>query len=124
LLYHAGPLPDRQSDSWPVLDRLHKDLARLVEVVAGIEKAIDLRVVSRPLLDLVEVADVGNQRIVGFFFVVHRLTFDMVRSIIATASRVGLTPSPTCHTGQGGSRKGMRPHRQRNGFGFDAAQPD
>src|SRR5262245_37353139 len=31
------------------------------------------------------------------------------------ASRVGPTPSPTCHTGQGGSRKGMRPLRQRNG---------
>jgi hypothetical protein len=26
--------------------------------------------------------------------------------IIATASRVGLTPSPTCHTGQGGPRNG------------------
>src|SRR4029453_5789401 len=31
------------------------------------------------------------------------------------ASRVGLTPSPTCLPGQGGSRKGMRPLRQRNG---------
>src|SRR5262245_1866953 len=31
------------------------------------------------------------------------------------ASRVGPTPSPTCHTEQGGSRKGMRPLRQRNG---------
>ena len=31
------------------------------------------------------------------------------------ASRAGLTPSPTCLPGQGGSRKGMRPLRQRNG---------
>lgn len=32
-----------------------------------------------------------------------------------SASREGLTPSPTCLPGQGGSRKGMRPDRQRNG---------
>src|SRR6516162_10847839 len=31
------------------------------------------------------------------------------------ASRAGLTPSPTCLPGQGGSRKGMWPLRQRNG---------
>ena len=33
----------------------------------------------------------------------------------SSASRVGLRPSPTCLPGQGGSRKGMRPGRQRNG---------
>ena len=36
-------------------------------------------------------------------------------AIFDSASREGLTPSPTCHTGQGGSRKGMWPLRQRNG---------
>ena len=39
------------------------------------------------------------------------------------ASRVGLTPSPTCHTGQGGSRKGMRPLRQRNGSHENVSPP-
>jgi hypothetical protein len=32
-----------------------------------------------------------------------------------SASRVGLTPSPTCHPGQGGSRKGMRPFGNETG---------
>jgi hypothetical protein len=31
------------------------------------------------------------------------------------ASRVGLTPSPTCLPGQGGSRKGMRPFGNETG---------
>jgi hypothetical protein len=35
--------------------------------------------------------------------------------MLAPASRAGLTPSPTCLPGQGGSRKGMWPFRQRNG---------
>ena len=39
------------------------------------------------------------------------------------ASRVGLTPSPTCHTGQGGSRKGMWPLRQRNGSHENVSPP-
>ena len=42
---------------------------------------------------------------------------------ISPASRVGLTPSPTCHTGQGGSRKGMRPLRQRNGSRESVSPP-
>jgi hypothetical protein len=37
------------------------------------------------------------------------------------ASREGLSPSPTCHPGQGGSRKGMRPFRQR--YGSRGCQP-
>src|SRR6516164_6247253 len=32
-----------------------------------------------------------------------------------SASRVGLTPSPTCLPGQGGSRKGMRPFGNETG---------
>jgi hypothetical protein len=77
LLEHASPLSDRQSDPWPVLDRLRKDLARLIEVIAGIQEAIDLPVVSSPLLDLVEVADISNQRVGGFFVgpVTHRRPF-------------------------------------------------
>jgi hypothetical protein len=42
---------------------------------------------------------------------------------IESASRVGLTPSPTCQTGQGGSRKGMRPLRQRNGSRDNVSPP-
>ena len=38
----------------------------LPKTVAGIEQAIDLRSVSRPLLDLVEIADVRNERVVDF----------------------------------------------------------
>ena len=40
---------------------------RLCEAVAGINQPIDLRAVSRPLLNLVEVAIVRILRIVGFF---------------------------------------------------------
>ena len=34
---------------------------------------------------------------------------------LVCASRVGLTPSPTCQPGQGGSRKGMRPFGNETG---------
>src|SRR5262245_21902595 len=44
-----------------------------------------------------------------------RWTPSSVVANFTTASREGLTPSPTCSPGQGGSRKGMRPLRQRNG---------
>jgi uncharacterized protein len=39
-----------------------------------------------------------------------------VMLMIGGARLVGLTPTPTCQTGQGGSRKGMRPLRQRKGL--------
>src|SRR5215831_149568 len=66
-------LPDGQVDPRPVLDPLREDIPCLVEVVAGIEQAIYLRAIPRPFFDLVEVADVRNQRVVGFFvwLVVH-----------------------------------------------------
>lgn len=40
---------------------------------------------------------------------VHARNVKGLLSVFATASREGLTPSPTCLPGQGGSRKGMRP---------------
>jgi hypothetical protein len=43
------------------------DLACHVEIVGGIVEAVDLLAVARPLLDLVEIAIVLAQRIVGFF---------------------------------------------------------
>jgi hypothetical protein len=46
-----------------MLDGLLKHRAGPAETVAGIEQAIDLRSVPRPLLDLVEIAQVGDQRI-------------------------------------------------------------
>ena len=54
-------LPNSQADPWPVLDGLGEHVPRLMDIVAGIEQAIDLRAVPRPLLDLVEVADIGNE---------------------------------------------------------------
>src|ERR1700691_4953002 len=39
----------------------------LVEIVAGIKQALDLRAVLGPLFDLVEVAIVRAQRVVSFF---------------------------------------------------------
>jgi hypothetical protein len=49
-----------------MLDRVLKHRAAPTKTVAGIERAIDLRSVSRPLLDLVEIADVRNERVVDF----------------------------------------------------------
>jgi hypothetical protein len=66
-LQYSRSLPDGQVDPRPVLNRLREDIPRLVEAVAGIEQAIDRRSVSRPLLDLIEVVGVRNQRVVSFF---------------------------------------------------------
>jgi hypothetical protein len=54
-LNHAHSLPDRQPNPWPMLDRLLEYPSRFVEIVAGVEHAIDLAAVLGPLLDLVEV---------------------------------------------------------------------
>ena len=43
------------------------------------------------------------------------LTRELLTAILSLASRVGLTPSPTCLPGQGGSRKGMRPFGNETG---------
>jgi hypothetical protein len=59
-------LSDGQSDPRPVLDRLLEYLSRFVEIVAGIEHALDMLVVLGPLLDLVVIAIVRNERFVGF----------------------------------------------------------
>jgi hypothetical protein len=44
-----------------------ENLLRPTKVAAGIQHAIDLAVVLRPLLDLVVIAIVRQQQIVGFF---------------------------------------------------------
>jgi hypothetical protein len=67
VLQHSRSLPDREPDTRPVLDGGGEQLARLVEVIAGIEQAIDFRFVLGPFLDLIEVALIGDDRIAGFF---------------------------------------------------------
>jgi hypothetical protein len=55
------PLADGQPDLRPVFNRRRKYVVRLVEIVAGIQHAIDLRAIACPFLDLVEVALIRNQ---------------------------------------------------------------
>ena len=89
-------MPYRQSDPWPVLDRSVKQLARLVEVSAGVEHAIDLGPVAGPFLDLVEVAHVGDCAGSGepnwldFGFAASRLPMKRVTvgSLTATAGAI------------------------------------
>jgi hypothetical protein len=64
LLQHARPLPDRQPDPRPMLDGLSEQLTSLVEIVAGIEQALNLRAVLGPLFELVEIAVVRMQRVI------------------------------------------------------------
>ena len=47
-----------------MLDRRREDLARLFKVSTGIEHVVDLGAVPGPLLDLVEVAVVSDERVV------------------------------------------------------------
>ena len=57
-----------------MLDRRGEDLPRLVQAATGIEHVVDLGSVLRPLLDLIEVAVVRDERVAGLFVwqVVHR----------------------------------------------------
>jgi hypothetical protein len=77
LLENPCPLPDRQPDPRPMLDCLVEQLTSLFEVVAGIKEAVDLHAVLRPLLDLVEIAMMGMEWVIGFFVgpVAHRTIF-------------------------------------------------
>jgi hypothetical protein len=56
LLDHASPLPDRQSYSRPMTDRLVEYLARFIQAAAGVQHPADLGAVLGPFLDIVEVA--------------------------------------------------------------------
>jgi hypothetical protein len=67
LLEHPRPLPNGQPYARPILDCRCKDLPRLVQITAGIEHPIDLGAVLGPFFDLVVVAVVRQQRVVGFF---------------------------------------------------------
>ena len=50
-----------------MLDGVGKDFLRLAKIIAGIEQAIDFHAVAGPLLDLVEIAMVRDQRVVSLF---------------------------------------------------------
>ena len=51
-----------------MLDRLREDLPRLVQAATGVEHMVDLGPVLGPLVDLVEIAVVRDQRVAGFPF--------------------------------------------------------
>jgi hypothetical protein len=63
LVQHPYALADCEPDARPTLDRALEHAARLVEVVAGVEHELYSQPVPTPLLDLVEIASVGKQRI-------------------------------------------------------------
>jgi hypothetical protein len=78
-LQNARSLPNRYPDPRPMLDGVGKDFLRLAKIIAGIKQAIDFHAVPRPLFDLVEIAMVRNQRVVGLFIgpVAHRATYQV-----------------------------------------------
>ena len=50
-----------------MLDGRDKDFSRLVEAIASVQQGIDTHAVSAPRFDLVEVAVVCIERVVGLF---------------------------------------------------------
>jgi hypothetical protein len=75
LLQHARSLSDRQPDARPMLDSSGEDFAGPTVTVAGIEQAIDLRSIPRPLLDFVEIAVVRVDCAVGHLVEVDVMGF-------------------------------------------------
>jgi hypothetical protein len=67
LLEYSRPLPDREPDPRPTLDRVGEQLTSLFQIVADIKEAVDLRAVLGPLLNLVKGVIVRAQRVVGLF---------------------------------------------------------
>ena len=67
VLEHARSLPDGQPDARPMLGHTFEDAAGFVQAAAREHHLGDPLPVARPLLDLVEVAPVGVDRIVSFF---------------------------------------------------------
>jgi hypothetical protein len=86
LLQRTRPLPDGHADTRSVLGPAVKDPLGLFQAAAGEQQFGYALTVARPLLDLVEVAVVRNQRLVGFFVgpIIHsalpgKSTFCIVR---------------------------------------------
>ena len=96
LLRNPRSLPDGQPDTRAVLHSHGEDFLRSPEIIAGVKQGIDFRAVPRPLLDLVEIAIIRAQRIVGLFvwLVVHvrrASSYGMFRYINAARQVI---PSP------------------------------
>ena len=64
---HPRSLPDRQPRPQSLRDEPLKDATRLVQAVASEEHFLDPLPIPAPLLNLVEVAPVGIEWVVGFF---------------------------------------------------------
>jgi hypothetical protein len=112
LIDHPCPLPKRQSDTRPMLDRVLEYRAGPAEAVAGIEQAVDLRFVPCPLLDLVEVAIVGIDRAVRFLmegYVVRLRFFGHRKSIALPHGAHGSGRRPSASIGTVAA--GLRPSR-------------
>jgi hypothetical protein len=75
LLQYPRALSDRQPDVRPMLDSAGEDFAGPTETVTGIEQAIDLRPIPRPLLDLVEIAVVREDCAIGHLLEVDVMGF-------------------------------------------------
>jgi len=67
LLQHPCPLPDRQPRPWSLLDKPLEDTLGLSEAVSSKQRFFDALPIPAPLLDLVEAAPIGVERVVGFF---------------------------------------------------------
>jgi hypothetical protein len=67
LVYYSRSLPDGQPDPRPMLYCLCKNVPSFVEIIAGIKQAIDLHAIARPFFDFVEVAHIGDSRVLSFF---------------------------------------------------------
>src|SRR5690242_21033747 len=65
LVQDPHALPDCQPNARPLLHNLREYALRLVEAAAGIEHELNPQPVAAPLLDLVEIAAVGVEWIVG-----------------------------------------------------------
>src|SRR5262249_14417417 len=90
----AGSLSDREPDARPTLDLVMEDFPRLVDRVAGPQHALNTLIVLRPLLDLVVIAVIRDQRSVSFFL-------GPIGHAYASASR--------CTAGAAGFRLGLQP---------------
>jgi hypothetical protein len=67
LLQHPRSLPDRQPHPWSLLDEVLEDAMRLSEAIPSERHFLNPLPILAPFLDLVEVAMVGLERVVGFF---------------------------------------------------------
>jgi hypothetical protein len=82
--------------------RLRKNVPRFVEIIPGIQQAIDLRAIFGPLLHLVKIAVVRVERIVCLFVgpIVHATASANTRQVKSERAAAGNLPSPGRHLPQ------------------------